>query len=307
MIKIFVGDVGEYLAEEAKACDASAQLLTADSDPRLKPGVYYTSYGDIQDLALFTTLLRQADELMICPPPDRWSDNVSAMAELTYQIVNMIQSTKGQLQTGVPEHVHDLIGDRVTADPQLWIVGDSISHGMGVAPKDRYGELLAKSLKLPVTYLTQVASSIPWASDQILRSDIRSEDIVVWGLTHRQRFVYYTNTSLFNVSAQFEIPVKLTTAEQKMLKQRIILDDNTYQSILAILRVQNFCKKIGSKLILIDMFDDNFQKYLVMDNYSSVSQVDYGFDYGLHPGPLTHQRYSEHVLNIIKIHENLWT
>ena len=95
MIKIFVGDVGEYLAEIALKHSAQARLITADTPSVLAPGVYYISYGDLQDVGLFTSFLRQADDLELCPPSGAWSDSVSAMSEISQQIVNLVQSAKG--------------------------------------------------------------------------------------------------------------------------------------------------------------------------------------------------------------------
>ena len=301
MIKIFVGDVGDYLAQAAKAADSQARLITPDSGLVLSPGTYYISYGDLQDVGLFASFLKQADELVMCPPPGAWSDSVSAMSEITQQIVSMIQSTRGQQQLGIPEHVYRLVGGRITQDPQLWIAGDSISHGMGVHPHERYGELLAQSLDRPVTYLTQVSSSIGWAADQISRSDIRRSDIVVWGLTSRHRFTYYSKNNYWNVVPNFDIPGDFSVSQQQCLRERQIDDDTVYQSVLAVLRTKNFCQVTGARLILIDMFADNFQEFLSQDpDYISVSQVDRGFDQGRHPGPITHQRYADRARWLVK-------
>ena len=62
--------------------------------------------------------------------------------------------------------------------------------------------LSAKLLKLnlPVSTLAQGGTSIFWAADQILRSDIRKDDIVIFMLTSTHRFPYYTNSQLKHIT-----------------------------------------------------------------------------------------------------------
>ena len=72
---------------------------------------------------------------------------------------------------------------RQTDDKTLWITGCSITHGIGVSKEQRYADLLEKKLGLPTVLLTQSGSSIAWQTDQLLQSDIRAGDLVVWGLT----------------------------------------------------------------------------------------------------------------------------
>jgi hypothetical protein len=74
---------------------------------------------------------------------------------------------------------------------KLWIVGCSISHGVGVDPGQCWGALAATQLDLAPEFLTAEGYSIEWAADQILKAPIGPADTVLWGLTTPNRSMWY--------------------------------------------------------------------------------------------------------------------
>ena len=66
--------------------------------------------------------------------------------------------------------------------PVLWTAGCSVTHGMGVSESERWGNILSEYLDMPEISLSMNGASIKWTADQILRSDIKRGDVVVWDL-----------------------------------------------------------------------------------------------------------------------------
>jgi len=203
-----------------------------------------------------------------------------------------------------------LTESRKSDSAQLWIVGCSFSHGSGVNSNERYGQLLSDKLNLPVTFLTQPGSSIRWAADQILRSDIRKDDIVVWGLTGVSRFPYldesnilhHVNTNNFNSTKN----IKNYFQEQILVSNHLM-----YDAISSTEQVFNFLKKISSKFILAAMpcntpsydlkiynYVSNLDYAIMLYDIHNYSFIDVGHDQQ-HPGPKQHQIYAQKILKAI--------
>ena len=73
MITVYVGDVGEYLSILCHSVDPDAKLITDKNFANLTPGTYYTSVADVNTIANFGSVLRQANKIVYAPP-DQWSD-----------------------------------------------------------------------------------------------------------------------------------------------------------------------------------------------------------------------------------------
>lgn len=314
-VVILVGDVGSYLSDEAKKLSSTAVLITQADFDQLESGVYYTSLGDFDNLESFIQTLDQADTL-IYQPPSRWSDvdrtGFSYMQTWTEFYLLFYQSRANVLEVNLtPTDVGsmlELADYRKTDQAQLWSVGCSITHGIGVETTERYGQLVADALGLPVSFLSATGSSISWAADQILRSDIRAGDIVVWGLTSTNRLPYYQDGSVKHINVSYY---------QRHPQFNSIIDINRlddtnmqYQSMTSIAQVVNFCQKVGAQLWLAGVLvDRHFIKYASsFPNYiqllgntgheDSNLFIDLGSDDN-HPGPATHKYYAEHIINKI--------
>ncbi len=309
MLKLFVGDNTEELADYANLRFNSVLITARNYKQIIKQSktqdiVGHTSFGDLGKITKtespFHTLLLEADSIEYCPPK-RWSDHSD-----TYQLHSMQRITEYYLYdvnrirknvTGLTlDHWTDqlnylnLADTRRTSKQNLWISGCSISHGVGVDTKQRYGQLLANSLQLPVSWLTAPGSSIEWAADQILRSDIQKNDIVVWGLSNEYRACewkdgkpYHINTHSFAASE---------TGSLSMVSE----ENRLYKALIAINQVENFCDKIGARFIAFPIICTESLRLHLSKNKSyreynyQLDFCDYGSD-GTHPGALQHQKY----------------
>jgi hypothetical protein len=316
MITIYVGDVTEYLSIIARKADPTATLLTDDLINDISPGTYYASLGDLADLLNFSKMLRQAD-LIVYAPPDKWSDSFFGKSKMqlwtedylkAFTHFRPIENLPDRLVTKVPENkstILKLSDVRKTDHPQLWVSGCSYTIGVGVQYNQRYGQLLADQLNLPVSFLSENGSSITWAADQILRSDLRKNDILVWGLTSLPRINYFKNNEVHHVCPG---PWKHLKDFQKLLVE--IDEDILYKSLTSIYQVINFCEKIKVDLVLVDLLNHDL-KYYLKDDINVLSLVrlwgrdveseheDAGDDQG-HPGVKTHKFYATEILKKIR-------
>ena len=192
-IKIYVGDINNDLAEIAMADNPTARSIDQHSykefidivtNPSLKEfytGMFgsivgYTSLADLPKLSennnnnVVCDVLNLADKIYY-HPPKVWSD--ATMQQLTELILQDFSLEKNNVYNlNLPNYTElytKLVDGRRTPDQQLWISGCSVSHGVGVTQEQRYGQLIADSLGLPVSFLTEGGSSIPWAVDQLPR------------------------------------------------------------------------------------------------------------------------------------------
>jgi hypothetical protein len=202
--------------------------------------------------------------------------------------------------------------DRTGDGPLLWTVGCSITYGIGVDPQERWGTRLANQLNLSEVSLSRPGSSISWAADQILRSDIRAGDTVVWGLTNISRVEISENWTTKSASIGHYI-----TLEKDYQYWNLDYFESQTQVLWAfksILQVINFCKKIQAQLYIVNLLDiawlgvmlSGFKNYidltqgLPIDNTTlHIQFVDLGSD-GNHPGPEQHRQYAEKIFNFIK-------
>lgn len=310
-ITVFVGDTNIELSIAAKDFDSAAKLVTKDNYSDLGPGTYYTSIGDLSNLSQFGQILVQADTIIYAPPAT-WSDQTMKKWTEDYLKVatfDPYKNVQGFIADNYDDHRDMLwLADQRKSDKeQIWIAGCSISLGMGVADSERYGTLISKKLNLPVSFLTERASSISWAADQILRSDIRKNDIVFWGITSTDRLTYWNdsdNNITYSSMRRFAHDdfLKLFIRENFFASGIVI-----HQSLTAIHQVINFCRIVGAKLILGTMLEDmepylkNFDFFTPMYGFFGRNKDDRFLDIGTdnsHPGPLTHQYYADRFLKI---------
>jgi hypothetical protein len=315
MIVIYVGDVGEYLCSLACSVDPCSQLITQDNFRDLQSGTYYTSIGDFSDLNSFGLTLQQANKIIFAPP-NKWSDEVktvSLMRNWTEDYLKVFDASR-QVENYSPKFSYNqttilsLADRRKTQDKQLWIAGCSVSHGVGVTHNTRYGQLLATQLNREASFLTQSGSSIIWAADQILRSDIYPGDIVVWGLTSSSRVPYYDNNFLNHVNA-YALKVN-DVIKSKITPDHLTSDDLFYRTLTSVFQVINFCQKINATLVIASVLDDSIVSY-IKDHSNLIMLykmwgrdpdnlcIDLGSD-GEHPGIKTHQFYADQIYQKIQ-------
>jgi hypothetical protein len=320
VITIFVGDVTEELSLAAKKQDAFSSLITEGTISPLNHGTYYLSIGDCLSLSTFSAFLEQADTIVYAPPNNKWTDtnqnNHSYMQQWSEFFLIYFKNRKlvlGLDKVIIPQNkavMLNLSDTRKTDNKQLWISGCSTTHGTGVSSVDRFGEIVADTLGLQVSWLTCTGSSLKWAADQILRSDIRSGDTLVWGLTTFQRFPYYHDNSIDITHVSVWHYEQADPEFNKIIPlDRLADQDLIYQGLTSIYQVINFCNKLGVNFILLGVHlgSDHLKYLLDLPNFlSSVKdpsfQLKY-FDLGddnVHPGPKTHKWIADQILNFIK-------
>lgn len=326
MSRIYVGDNGEYLAIIAKEFDTLATLLEKDNHTVVSNNTYYTSLADLGTPELFKDVLRSADTIVYCPPPNEWSDanvpnplkrehTMQFYTERTCLTLSGFKEVFGLEHILEPNDIDTILGlqdYRKTEEPQLWVVGDSITYGLGVRRNERYGELLSSMLDLPATIIGLPAAGIEWASDQILRSDLRKGDTLVWGLTDSHRRLFMDDESnIIHVTAG-HYTRNPSFQEVLDIDNLLHFKDNAFHCIQHVYKVINFCNKVGVKLVLAGILveDDLIAYFSRLDNYYHFNGVynrfnkhtlpflDLGTD-DRHPGPITHKWYAEEIYKAI--------
>jgi hypothetical protein len=322
---MFVGDVGDSVCLAAKKFNHDAFLLDQSNYKILldqdltRDIVVYTSLGDMpKNLQVFIDICLLSDKIFYIPA-EQWSDKKSLddfdpTSSTQGLLEHILLLVSGHVEVNGLENIkpaHNpvaLVDSRKTIDAQLWIAGCSISNGLGVDSTQRYGQLLADELGMKCSFLTRNGSAIDWASDQIVRSDIRKNDIVIFGITGVGRMTYVHDKKL--------IPgITITSYDHDPRLESIIsadhlLTQNTfYNHVNSIDRAVNFCNQIGAKILLLGLLiDANILRHLVKkpnfyhypynftyDDQFYRSYEDLGTD-NAHPGPLQHQKYKNFIL-----------
>jgi hypothetical protein len=311
-INLYVGGTDSELADAAQAADPRAWLIDHSncvdflSNPPVNDVTVYTSLGDLPkvstDRFVIHQLLDLADNIYYVTHNDENQIYLESILFSIGQQKNNVYNLK--LSKYSTETYTDLVSDRHSEQSQLWISGCSISHGVGVDVTQRYGQVVANSLNLPVSFLTAGGSSISWAVDQIVRSDVRAGDIVILGLTEEVRFPYWTtNNEVWHVTPSYQTQNQISSTNLTTnLIDRLITDDNCfYQSIIRIHQLVNFCNKIDAKLLILGLLSspalalhlNNIDSFVYYRNFKSPYRyVDLGTDIK-HPGPQQHQLYAD--------------
>jgi hypothetical protein len=308
-IILFVGDIGPETATAATRLDPAAKIITQQNYQTLCPGVFYTSLGDFDSQDTYISVLSQAHQLVFVEP-NAWSDTKNNHSYMEYYTKKSLGYFKGRKHIVMDCRPNDWNTMLAVADvrrnnaPQLWIAGCSISHGVGVDEHQRYGNILSTRLNLPASFLTRSGTSIQWAADQILRSCIQSDDIVIWGLTSHRRCTYFDNSirhvfpRYYEANPEFDRVISMDR-----------LDDHNmiYQALTHIHQVINFCNQVGAKLQIVSLLaDDTFLPYVSnLPNTINLSSVyeflpwpDLGTDM-IHPGPKAHQWFADEITKCI--------
>ncbi len=309
MITLFVGDNSQHTADRALAQDPSSFLIDCSNWKktlvRAEPFTAYTSLADLpkinRKISVLWELMHRADRIHYVPP-ETWNDgdgfSWTSQQTLTEYYLHL-QEMQGKTVIGLdlsaprPSRYLNLADCRSSNEPVLWISGCSISHGVGVDTDQRYGTWIGRSISRHTYYLTAPGSSLEWQADQILRSDIRENDIVVWGLTQEDRAPIIHNGRV--------VPWPDTTLQDVEYR---LHETRYYKAITSVFQVINFCHKIGCRLILLPL---NCSQKLQMDlrQQDCYFQLPYQtkfLDLGndrIHPGPVQHQYWADFCIDII--------
>ena len=340
---LYVGDTTDIVSISAKQNSIDAQLVDFSNyksilnNNHIVGKTFYTSLGDLPDQYTLWKLLNKASSIYYCPSSN-WSDGVnydySNVNDDSHQLYSLQVTTEFlllaiQKEKEVPIHNFntkkfkpyyslylDLVDTRKTEHSQLWVSGCSITAGEGVNDTDRYGYLLSKKLNIPVSFLAANGSSIEWAADQIIRSNIKKNDIVVWGLTAVERFPFWaTDVNALEHVSTGKIRNNLVNETEKYYSKKQInlmtLDPTRlYKMQTCVRQVIKFCNLVGAKLLIVGLISPykanyyfaecvEFIQYTQDDNAFPTSFTDLGTD-KMHPGPKQHKQYANFCYNQLK-------
>jgi hypothetical protein len=226
------------------------------------------------------------------------------------RLLNELVKQKHKVAQQVPLWHQDLRTTPRPPGPVLWTSGCSFTSGASIPAIYRFGRLVADALGRQEACLARPSASIFWAADQILRADLKSGDIVVWGLTNVPRVEIAKQWKLHPVSIKKYLNID-------RLQQYWNLDwfgssTQTLMTFHYIDQVQNFCKKIGVELYIVNLLDTDwmsvytakYANYIDLLQHSkikngTVSFIDYGRD-NQHPGIAQHQQWADEILKFIK-------
>ena len=318
-ITLFVGDCDSTVAEQATNFDPSAYLVDFSNYKKFLEqdnleGTAYTSLADLPKIieteSVFYQVLQRADKIYYCPPT-RWSDytdefSLQNMQQLTEYFLYLMHRQKNNVQgLALLKYKNTsylkLRNKRKSNErAQLWIAGCSITAGDGVDPDERFAVLVAENFGGQFVDLSKPGSSIEFSADQILRSDIRRDDLVIWGLTSEYRALIWDRELSQGVSIMpRSLPYKFD--HKKTNKADDIVDETRlYKAVISYSQVENFCQKIGAKLIAIPIICSEALQLILHDHecYYQIPYMACPLDLGsdnLHPGPNHHQWIAEQI------------
>lgn len=299
-ITIYVGDRTKYLAECA---GPTSQLLHSKNYLKFleeKPaGIYHTSQADLGKItatrAPLYDVLNIADNIKYCPATE-WSDdddefnwmNIKCLTEYFLTLINNEKNNVSGLLDSY-SHVCDkylgIENERSDDNPCIFASGCSITYGVGVNKNQTFSYLVSKKLNKELVMLAKGGSGLEFQKDQILRSDIRSGDIVIWGLTSELRRPEWVGMGV----------------QTKDLSHHTFEETGIYLSVTSIFQVVNFCRKIGARLILVPIISSetlhlgltHLPEFLSFPYQPEFS--DLGTD-GQHPGPLQHKEWADYIM-----------
>lgn len=221
------------------------------------------------------------------------------------------------------EQFNDHKSTRSSLDKTLWVNGCSFSEGFGIPSYQRYGNLLAQRLQLPLVMLAEKGSSISWQADQWLRADLQPGDVAIWGLTSIGRENYVDGQGQWKNFTIGEYS-KISNAYRYWNIDYFDSMTQAVSCIKKILQVENYFCKIGVDYYFINLIDVTYlplaflshQRFLNLavdvdrdlsiDKNSKINELyqhflDFASD-GLHPGPNQHQKYCNDIYDFIVKH-----
>jgi hypothetical protein len=308
---LIIGDRSHELSAWAISMFPHSKLLTNDNfDDVKKPSdIFYTSASDLNYFNFIEAVNKADDVILHKPESGQWSDDVVKQTTDLW-----LRKTEKYIENiRDPANLLEQTDDRKTQEKQIWSCGCSFSAGYGLEDIDsRYGQLIANELNLPISFLANPGTSISWAADQILRANIKKNDIVIWGITSIERFMLFHKNKIFNV-LNLSIDDDNYDYSKDLMQKKLVDSDRIMYAIKNIFQVDNFCKLIGANLILFPHHNLSLAKsekilldYITpMDNCIKPSAfVDYTND-KLHPGPMTHSNWANEISEFIKVKELL--
>lgn len=179
----------------------------------------------------------------------------------------------------------------------LWVYGCSHSHGTGLKySSETYGSHLAKELNIPLKLITKPGSSTHWSLRQLVNSNLKKNDIVVWQIAIPYRLSFFD---------KYVQEIVLANCNNRTLIETYT-DEQCFFLQLSYVNIGvRYLRSIGVKFIVVavdsrDMeFNYEYSKY--PEFYCAANfAVDRGSD-NLHFGPLSHKNLANTLLTRIQL------
>jgi hypothetical protein len=233
---------------------------------------------------------------------DEKFDQSSDIYKETVVLLNYLSWSKNvtNFSVDLPISFADPIVNNRPTGPALWVFGCSHSHGVGLLPDEkRFGEIVAESLNLPLMLISKPGSSLNWSTRNLVASDIKIGDVVIWQLTTPHRVSQYNGVETTEIM--------LARSTDRCLLE-IFDDDQVFFNHINLLNFGvRYLRSIGVKFVIVSLLpklENFFYEYLVEYSkypeycYTPDCQLDLGTD-RVHVGPLSHQALAQRLLDHI--------
>lgn len=233
------------------------------------------------------------------------------MPELNYQGLPWVQGLNLPVDTR-----------KGNGEPNLFVAGCSVSAGMFINIEQSYGSLLSEKTQMSMVLLANRSTSVDWAANQIISSDLRPGDVVVWGITAVHRLTWLTLGTDNNFQPVHCLPTMNPKFANFMgnsaydLVKRFMVEAEQHHMLAAatkILQVKKVCEMSGARLLfgflpysgtdivkqLTTAFTNDAGYVKIPYSTESPHWTDFGSD-GAHPGPESHRLIAEAFFSKLK-------
>ena len=160
---------------------------------------------------------------------------------------------------------------------------------------------------MPAVFLATTNSGLDWQVDQLIRSDIKENDIVIWGGSFPISFSWFIDSKLYNIWPYWNefIDDEQFHSKKELLSTMLEDESRIKLSIRHMAQVISFCKKLKVKLVIayypIDREVQEFKDFVKTTPYylELPKVVDLAADRS-HPGPITHALYAKRIQEYIE-------
>lgn len=202
-------------------------------------------------------------------------------------------SVLGLPSTQPPEPRLEVVAQRQTNRPELWVAGCSIAHGLGIRPEQRWAHLVAVERSQQINWLTRRGSSLEWQHDQISRAQIQQGDVVMWGLTSELRMPCSRSGYIIPWPG---------SGDRESGVNELFDETQWYRAVTQLARVRDLMRLRGARLVLLPcLITERLWRHIqhwperVTWPWQS-GWLDLGRD-SWHPGPHQHTVWAQAVLD----------
>jgi hypothetical protein len=183
-------------------------------------------------------------------------------------------------------------------EPVLWVFGCSHSYGTGLVDTvQRYAELVANQLGMPLKLIARPGGSMQWTLRHIVNAAIEPRDLVIWQIINPPRLSYFNGKHVEEV-------LLANTGRRYLIET--YTDEQIYFTQLSTINLGvRYLRALQSRFMLISL--DHNNEYEFTGEYSKYPEychcsnfaVDLGID-NLHFGPLSNKRLANALLDHIQ-------